>query len=412
MRHVIIGNGIAGVSAAEAIRKLDHAADITMVGDEAAPPYSRPMIGMVLDGSVPIEKLAVRSPEFYESLGITPELGHRVTAIDVDLKRVRVRDDRWLPYDRLLIASGADPRPIDATGAHLKNIFYMRTQAQAKEQIDAVANAGNALVLGGGLVGFKAAYGLLSRGLDVTMLIFSDYPLSQQVDPFAGRMILKELSSHGLKVHVGLDVTGFEGRDTVSGAVLSDGTRLACDMVVIGKGVLPALSFVPRERIPVDLGILVDQYLETGAPDVFAAGDAAESIDIARRTRWVNAIWPEAVDQGRIAGANMAGRHVAYRGSLSRNVMRVYGVDVMTMGWVDPPAEADLEVLSTYRPGRRAYRKLVFREDVLIGACLINDIEQGGLLLSLIRNETPTGESKERMLSPSFNFGSLLPGRC
>jgi nitrite reductase (NADH) large subunit len=221
-------------------------------------------------------------------------------------------------------------------------------------------------------------------------------------------MILTALLNYGLNVQVGISVKAFGGNGKVQNAHLSDNSKIPCDMVVAGKGVLPSLSFIPRDRIEIDYGIVVDQHLRTTAPGIFAAGDVAESIDIARKTRWINAIWPEAAAQGCIAGMNMAGRKVAYRGSLSRNVMRVLDLDVMTLGLVNPPDDSGYEVIERTDPRRRRYRKLVFRGDVLVGAMLINDIEQGGILLSLIQNETPLKIQGKALMEPSFNFRKLM----
>lgn len=407
MQYVIIGNGIAGVNAAEAIRRRDPGGRIVMIGDETFPPYCRPMISMVLEGSVPHAKLPIRSASFYDDFNIEPILGSRVTHMDVNAGRVDV-DGRRVPYDRLLIASGADPRPIQADGLELGNIAYMRTEGQVRQMLAALDDgARRALVLGGGLVGFKAAYGLMRRGLAVTMLIRSGYPLSMQVDATAGKMILDELTAHGLDVRVDIAAEAFEGNKTVQAARLSDGSRLDCDLVVIGKGVLPALSFVPRDRLTVDLGLVVDQFLQTSVPQVFAAGDAAESIDVARGTRWVNAIWPEAAAQGRVAGINMAGRPVPYNCSLSRNVIRIFNLDVMTAGVVDPRVIDGTDVLTRLDPASRRYRQLVFRGDRLVGMTLINAIEQGGVLTALIQNRIPVAGRRERLLAPHFNYRSV-----
>jgi NAD(P)H-nitrite reductase large subunit len=407
MKHVIIGNGVAGVHAAEAIRRLDPGANLTMISDEAIVPYCRPMISMVLEGAVSPRQLPIRSAAFYDTLGIRPLLGQRVSAIDPDQREVRVGGAR-VAYDRLLIATGADPRPIRAEGLGLEGIFYMRTQDHVRRMLPALEGAQKALVLGGGLVGFKAAYGLLRRGLQVTMLIGSGYPLSLQVDETAGRMIQNALEAHGLEVRVGIEVVAFEGRGRVQRARLSDGGTADCDIVVIGKGVLPALDFVPRDRIEVDLGIRVDAHLRTSAPDVYAAGDVAQFVDIARQTGWVNAIWPEAVTMGRLAGLNMAGRPVAYEGSLSRNVIRIFDLDVMTAGIVAAPEANGCR--TAVRADRRSgtYRRLVFRDDVLVGMTLVNAIEQGGLMVSLIRNRTPIRLPSDTLLDPSFNFRTLM----
>jgi len=408
MEYVILGNGIAGVCAAETIRQFDFEGGITMVADETFTPYSRPMISMVLAGQVASDHLPIRSSSFYEDLKITAVLGNRISGIDVDQKRVMIHNGSSLHFDRLLIATGADPRPIKAEGLNLKNIFFMRTEAHIRNMLAVIPQTKKALVLGGGLVGFKAAYGLLQRGLDVTMLITSDYPLSMQVDETAGKLILDELRDYGLEVRVGISVEGFEGNGSVSGAALSDGTRMPCDLVVVGKGVLPALSFVPQDKIDIDLGVLVNEHMETSTAGIFAAGDVAESVDISRQTRWVNAIWPEAVTQGRIAGTNMTGRPVSYKGSLSRNVLRVLNLDVMTMGLVNPPDNSEYEVICAGEPRRRTYRKLVFRKNFLIGAVLINAIEQGGVFMGLIQNEIPLNVPNSVLSQPSFNFKQLM----
>ena len=192
-----------------------------------------------------------------------------------------------------------------------------------------------------------------ARGLTVTLLIRSGYPLSLQVDETAGRMIQAALVAHGLDVRVDIEVTAFEGNGRVQRARLSDGSVAECDIVVIGKGVLPALDFVPREAVDIDLGIRVDAHMQTSATDIYAAGDVAQSIDIARQTGWVNAIWPEAVTQGRLAGLNMAGRPVAYEGSLSRNVIRIFDMDVMTAGLLTLPEDDGYHAASARQPKDR-----------------------------------------------------------
>jgi nitrite reductase (NADH) large subunit len=438
MKYIIIGNGIAGIQAAETIRKIDSDGAITMIGDETYSPYCRPMISLVLEGVLSPDKLAIRGEDFYERLHIEPVLGNRVTHVDVADRQVIIDETpkggrkTCFSYDKLLIASGADARPIKAGGLNLKNIFYMRGQADVLKMMEALTKAKTALVLGGGLVGFKAAYGLMKRGLEVTMLIKSGYPLSMQVDEAAGNLILNELVNHGLNVRVGAAVNAFEGDNHVTGAHLSDGSVIECDMVVIGKGVMPSLSFVPRDQIKVDLGIMVDEHLETTSPGIFAAGDVAEYVDIARKTRWVNAIWPEAVNQGRLAGMNMAGRKVAYKGSLSRNVIRIFDVDVMTCGIVNPPmapdyevisqinphkklirclsgiSESDYEVINQINPRKSLYQKLVFKNDILVGMVLVNKVDQGGLFAALIQSETPIRIPKEAMLNPGFNYKQIL----
>ena len=408
MKHVIIGTGIAGVSAAEAIRELDAKAAITMIGDETVPPYSRPMISSVLEGSQQHNKLQIRPREFYKTLRIEPCLGQRAAAIDVMGHRVVLADGSTVGYDQLLIAAGADPRPVYVTGQELGNIFYMRTEAHVAAQVAALPGATRAVVLGGGLVGFKAAYGLLRRGLKVTMLITSGYPLSMQVDPVAGQMIMDEMMHQGLSVEVGVSVTRFTGPGKVATVETDDGRSLPCDLVIIGKGVLPCREFIPRDQIVVDLGVVVNEFMQTSAANIYAAGDVAELIDLARGRRWVNALWPEAASQGRVAGYNMAGRQVAYPGSLSRNVMRVFELDVLTLGDVNPEDPSGHEIVQYGGPTSNIYRRLVIKENRLVGAVLINEIEQGGILRALIQNRVPLRLPATKMVRRGFNFGQLL----
>jgi NAD(P)H-nitrite reductase large subunit len=413
MRHVIIGNGIAGTQAAESIRHLDEQCSITMISDEQWPPYSRPMISLVMEGSLTPEEILIRPPDFCQRLNIEPVLGSRVTSLDVRSKNVVIDDSssggskRTIPFDRLLIATGADPRPIKAQGLELENIFFLRNLAQVSRMNQVVRPGQKALVLGGGLVGFKAATAFLKRGLEVTMLITSAHPLSMQLDPPAGELVLNELLAYGLDVRVGKEVTAFEGPGDVRRAHLADDSSLDCDLAVIGKGVLPALDFVPREEISVDLGIRVDEHLETSCPGIFAAGDVAEHVDLARNTPWVNAIWPEAVNQGRVAGMNMAGRPVKCRGSLGRNMIRIFDLDIMTCGLANPPGDG-YEVVSHWDPRKSTYRKLIFEQGRLVGAVMVNDIEQSGLLVSLIQSQAPIELPAEKLLSPGLNWKQLI----
>lgn len=412
MQHVIIGNGIAGIQAAETLRQLDSNSRIILISDEDHPPYSRPMISLVLEGRLPWSDILYKQPDFYEQRAIETVFGRRVTSVDPLKAQVMIDhanssgQAKSIDYDRLLIASGADPRPIAAEGLDWPQVFYLRNLKQVREMEPFLKPGGRALVLGGGLVGFKAATALMKRGMQVTMLIQSDHPLSMQLDTIAGKMVLDELLANGLDVRINVQVTAFEGQNRLQAAQLDDGTRLACDLAVIGKGVRPARSFIPAGMMDIDLGIRVDQYLQTSCPGIYAAGDAAECWDIARQRPWVNAIWPEAAEQGRVAGLNMTGWPTPYPGSIGRNMIRIYSLDIMTCGLVNP-SEKDFDILTSHEPTAHSYRKLVFQGDCLVGAVLVNGIEQSGLLAGLIRSQTPVSGSKERLFSRHLNWKQL-----
>lgn len=410
-KHLIIGNGIAGISAAEAIRALDPEASITFIAREEVLPYSRPMISSVLAGSADFSQLPIRNSGFYQDLGAEVVTGQEAVRLDLDKRTVTTSDGAQKGFETLLIASGADPRNLKVPGAGAKGVFYMRSAGDVHGILRALPGTTHALVLGGGLVGFKAAYGLLNRGVPVTMLITSGYPLSMQVDAEAGAMIQAEMVKHGLKVEVGVEVTALEadGTGRVSRAQLSNGGSLDCQLVVVGKGVWPSLGFIDPEQITVDAGVVVDDHMMTSRPGIYAAGDVAEHFDLARGTRRVNAIWPVAVEMGRIAGMNMAGRKVAYRGSLSRNVIRIFGLDVLTAGLVNPPEGEGCQVMARLNERLGTYRKLVFKNDRLIGATMVGEVEQGGVLMNAVSSRLLISGDKQRLLEPGFNYAYLLP---
>ena len=323
----------------------------------------------------------------------------RATAIDSGRARLSLDTGETLAYDRLLIATGADPRSIRAEGKALAGIFPMRTVSDVQKMLDMLPSCKSALVLGGGLVGFKAACSLLKRGMAVTMLIASGYPLSMQLDPVSGGIIRDTLVRHGLSVETGVEVLAFEGNGRVQRAILNDGRVLACDLVVVGKGVRPATGFLAGSGVEVDLGIRVDEHLQTTVFGVFAAGDVAELTDVVRNRPWINAIWPEAAAQGWIAGLNMAGRSASYRGSLGRNVIRMFDLDIMTAGIVQPQEDSGTtKVLTYFDKNTPIYRKFVLQEDRLIGFTLINRIEKGGMLVSLIQRGLPLDPEEKRLL--------------
>ncbi len=218
MHHLIIGSGVAGLQAARAILEAEPQSRVSMLGRESAPPYSRPMISQLLEGTVNMNQLTLGLPSAVELI-----TGDEALELDTEQKTVQTRSGRSLAFDRLLIASGADPRSIAAENADLDNIYYMRDKTQVESILENLSSCSRALVLGGGLVGFKAAYGLLRQGLPVTMLISSGYPLSQQVDQFTGALILEKLQNNGLQVQVGQEVQNFAAQNgRVSAAQLSE----------------------------------------------------------------------------------------------------------------------------------------------------------------------------------------------
>jgi nitrite reductase (NADH) large subunit len=410
MRHVIVGTGIAGTLAAETIRKLDPKSSITLLGREPFYPYCRPMTTMLLEGRIVPEEMVIREADDFRSQDIQLLLGEPVQKIDIAERKVETEQGKVIPFDRLLIAAGADPIDLKVDGSDLGNIFCLRKWKDAEAISEVLRDVRSALVVGGGLVGLKAAQALIHRDIRVVMVEKLAYPLPLVVDPKSGAVISGRLENMGIALKMGTTVSAFGGNGMVKEAVLDDGSKVSCDLVVIAVGSRPAVSFLEKGAVAVDQGIHVNSYLETDVEGVYAAGDVAEAMDVVLHRRKVNAIWPVAVEQGIAAGINMAGRRVRYKGSMGRNVLRIGDLDILTGGVVNPPPDEDYEVLEDEDPRRKTYRKLIFQGDILKGLAMLNRVEKGGILLSMIQNQIPVSMEKERLFDPGFDFSQLLPG--
>ncbi len=410
MRHVIIGTGIAGTMAAETIRSLDPDGSITLIGDESFLPYCRPMISMLLEGTTPPDRMTIRKANDFRSLDIDLLAGERVSLIRFGEKNLEMTSGKAIPFDRLLIATGANPMDIKADGSDLGNIFSMRNRRDVEAILEVLPNVNSALVIGGGLVGLKAAHALNGRGVSVTMVEKLSHPLPLVTDRKSGIVIARRLEAMGIALKMGVTVTAFEGDGRVREALLDDGSRVSCDLVVVAVGSRPAVPSMEDGRIRVGQGILVDDFLETDEKGIYAAGDVAEAMDVVFGQRKVNGIWPVAGEQGLVAGMNMAGRNVPYRGGMGRNVVRIGDLDMLSGGLVNPPPEGGYEILEEEDRRRKTYRKLVFEGDVLKGLVMLNRVEKGGVLLALMERQMPITLLKERLLDPRFDFSMLLPG--
>nr|WP_277998922.1 FAD-dependent oxidoreductase [Moorella sulfitireducens] len=339
MRYLILGNGAAGVAAARAARSADPAGDITIVGDEPYPYYARVLTSYYLGGLVLRERLWLAGEEWYEWQRVRLIKGRRAVAVDTGSCRVGLDDGRELPYDRLLVATGASPQQIDVPGGKLAGVFTLRTIDDATAIGKFAPPGSQAVVIGGGLVGIKAAEGLHARGLHVRLVVSSGRLLSQALDDAGAELVRRAMAGAGFTIHLQEDVIALEGREKVTAAVLRSGVTVPADVVVVGKGVRPNVEFLQGSGVKMDRGILVDDYLATNVPGVYAAGDVAQAYDYAWQESRINAIWGNAVEQGRLAGLNMAGRRAPYRGGIGRNSLVVNGLGVISGGVVNPPGE-------------------------------------------------------------------------
>jgi NAD(P)H-nitrite reductase large subunit len=396
MRHLILGAGPAGVVAAETLRKTDPSSSITLVCGEVDPPYARMSIPYLLTGRIAEDGTYLRKePEHYRSLGIELVQG-RAASVGAQAGSVTLTDGRSLPYDRLLVATGATPTRQKVPGIDLPGVHTCWTLADVRA-ITASARPGTRVVqMGAGFVGCIIMQGLVSMGVELTVLVRSGRMVSRMMNPPASAMLRRWCESKGVRVLVNTLPTEIHSADGELKVKLPDGNELSADLYLNLIGVKPNVGFLQGSGVAVDNGVLVDAQLQTSVPGIYAAGDVAEFVDIVTGRRQVNAIQPNAVEQGRLAALNMTGKQVASPGSLAFNVLTTLGLVSSSFGeWQGVPGGESAELLDE---ARYRYLRLEFEGDRLIGSNSVGWTQHAGALRGLIEGRANLGPWKARLM--------------
>lgn len=388
---VIIGNGMAATRLLEELvqRNARERYDVIVYGEEPGAGYNRILLGKVLAGAAP-ESIAMRSREWYRDNGIGLESGVCVRRLDTDTKFVETGDGQRQRYDVAVIATGSQPLlpPIEGImttdGALRTGVFVYRTIADAAG-MRARARAGDsAVVLGGGLLGLEAAKGLADLGLHVTIVHASRVLLNAQVDELGGELLERQVERCGMFVRTGRTIEAVLGDEHVDGVRLDDGRRLAADMVVVACGVRPRIDVARASGLPINKAILVNDTLATEVPGVYAIGECVEHSG--KTYGLVAPAWEQAaVLADVLTGANPQAR---YRGSKLYSRLKVAGVDVASMGRIEPEFESD-EVIQVVETRRGVYRKLIVRGGELVGAVLVGNTDAAARLVQLFDRGDP-----------------------
>lgn len=400
MRHVIVGDGPAGVVAAETLRQLAPADEIVLLGDEAEPPYSRMAIPYLLMRNIDESGTHLRKdPQHLARLNITHRKA-QMTGIDVSANRIHLQDGTALPYDRLLLATGSVPvRPpiagIDDDGVR-ERVVPCWTLADARRIASLAAPGARVVQMGAGFIGCIIMEALAARGVDLTIVEMGNRMVPRMMTEGAGAMIRQWVQKKGVAVHTGTRVDRIaKGTDAPLAVTLSTGETLAADLVISATGVKPNLDAVQDSGLRIGKGIIVDECMRTSVGNIYAAGDVAEAIDFSTGELLVNAIQPNAVEQARIAASNMAGRHAVSQGTLQINVLDTLGLISSSFGrwWgAEGGDHAELSDPQAYR-----YMRLEFLGDRLIGATSVGLTEHVGVLRGLIQTRTPLGDWKAQL---------------
>jgi nitrite reductase (NADH) large subunit len=387
MDVTIIGSGIASKNAAETLLSAPKYWDgLSIVTRDEGFFYSRVFLPDYIAGDLSREELLLAGGQDLDWTRARFVAG-RVSGIDTKGKSVRLDNGASLHYDKLIIASGASPRRLGVKNSDLAGIFYLRDLKDADSIKQHAKRVERCTVVGGGLVSLKAACALNSLGKRVTVLVGSDLLLSLVADRAASGIVQKTLEAEGIRFQFNTEVEEFEGDSgRVNKVLLKDGSAVEGEMVVIGKGVCPNLDFVRGTDIETEKGILVDDRMETTAEGVYAAGDVAQSADLLRSGRALFTLWPDAAAQGRVAACSILGRERRYCGGLAMNSVVFYGTPLVFLGMVRERDVAGCEVHSWRSARTDTYRKVVVRNNRLVGAILVGNIDYAGMLYWDIRS--------------------------
>ncbi|MBI5145067.1 MAG: NAD(P)/FAD-dependent oxidoreductase [Candidatus Omnitrophica bacterium] len=407
-QFVIIGNSAAGISAAEAIRQKDKQSKITVISDEDYPAYCRCLISYYLAAEVKEDKILYRPENFYKENNIELLLNKKVNSVDPKKNRILCEDKTQVAFDALLIATGASPKFPETPGIKKRGVFGLRTIKDTKEIEGLLPVTKGACVLGGGLVGLKAAYALRKRNLEVKVIIKSKQVLSQMLDSVAAAIVARRLEENGIELVFGQEVTEIIGNGEIRAVKLESGKALACALIVVGKGVEPNIDLVKGTAIKVNEGIIADNFLTTNIPNIYTAGDVCESFDLTLGSHTINALWPLAVEQGRIAGLNMAGDKVNYAGSIGMNSIEFFGLPVVSLGIYKVREQNGFEELQVLDEQAGVYKKLILKDNVLVGAILAGNIKNSGVFLKMIRDKINVSSIKDKLLKENFGYPDIM----
>jgi NADPH-dependent 2,4-dienoyl-CoA reductase/sulfur reductase-like enzyme len=421
--YIIIGTGIAGFSAAQTLRSLDPAADIKLIGDDPHGFYSRPGLAYYLSGEIPEKQLF----PFNKHGKLTLDVQHiqtRVTRIDPKAHLIETDTAGTIGYDRLLLATGARSVPFDVPGSDLKGVVTLDDLEDTRHILSLLRHTRTAVVVGGGVLAIELVEGMLEQGKKVHYLLRGDWFWSNIFVEGESRMIERNLTEESVSLHHRTEITEILGkRGKVIGVRTNAGKVIRCDMVGIGIGVRPQISLAQQAGLKTDRGILVDEYLQTSHPDIFAAGDVAQIYDPQSGRSLSDNLWYPGRKAGRTAAFNMTGGHQVYPRSVSVNVLRMGGVMTSLIGsigtgrsegpvyttrgssetWHQLPNTLTTESLT-----EESQLRLILGESRLSGAIVMGDQKLSRPLKELINDQVDITPIRPQLLQSTPQLGQVI----
>ena len=405
-RHVIVGGGTAGLNAMLTIREQDQGeSEIVLVSAER--PYSRMVLPYYLGRSIAESHVFTATPARLAQLRVQTHIGARAASLDTAASKLTLNDGTVLEYDDLLIATGSSAVRAPVPGADGPGVHSFWTLDQARGVLAGIREGSQVVMVGAGFIAFTTLNSILALKAKLTIVEIAPQILPRMVDATAAGMVETWLRRHGVEVKTGVTLTAIEDAQGRKRLRCEGQEDLLADLIIMATGIRTNLEWLQGSGVRVNRGIVVDDHLRSTVPNVYAAGDVAEGRDLVTGEAAVHAIEPTAMEHGRVAGANMAGKDVRYRGSLLMNIVEVCHLDIASFGaWDDPSAEA----VAAVRPERFAYRKLLWRGDRLTGAMILgkaddiwttNDV---GMLKGLVQTGGGLGPWKASVCRNPFNL--------
>ena len=420
LAYVIVGNGIAGVTAAEMLRAEDPSCSIIIVADDPFPAYYRPALKDFLGGRLPEEKLWARPATFYQQQRIRFIPG-RVVGINTMQRFIQLQSGKHVNYSKLLLANGARPRSLSCPGLNLAGVSTLRTVADYQEILRRLSHVNRVVVSGSGTLALESAETLRHRDYQVTHLMRGHTLWSEVLDPIASDLVLQEERREGIDARTGEEIAEIVGKDgQVSGVITTHGEYISCEMVLIAVGIEPIIDFIRASGIACGRGVKVDNGMRTNIPDIYAAGDVIETADeCSGRTR-VLGQWFPAIQQAQVAAYNMLGLltadHPFYPGSNSQlrkaylnyyNATFLYGLDFVSIGLTARPSSPGYqEIVADPRP--RSYRKAILKNGTIVGALLLGDRTHALAFKRAIDHRVHLAPIADRLFAADFDLDAWL----
>ena len=397
--YLIIGNGVAGNSAAETVRRIDPAGKILMFSKEKDYFYYTPALPEYLGGEKQVKDFTLHDALWYEKNRIDLHLQTEIVQIDSQKKIAFTSKGAKFSYDQLLLACGGKSFVPPIPGSTSPGVFTLRTVEDADAIRKKLQGARETVVIGGGLLGLEAGNGLRKAGLEVSVVEFFPRLLPRQTDVAGAALLQRQMEEMGFRFHLGAKTQEIVSAQDGLRVVLEGGPELPAQLVLISAGVRPELTLAKALNLTVDKGIKVDDHMYTGLKGVYAAGDLIE-----HRGRFYG-IWPASMEQGRVAGANMAGQERTYAGTVPSNSLKVVGIDLLAAGDLD--AEGKMESVVVKDEARKIYRKLVLKDHCIVGVMLLGDTRGKEEIQRAIQSKKDISPWEKELSSGKFDFSKL-----